>query len=309
MSGGTSYLLATLNSYGHTKYTFYSGIIQNVVNLTLSFAVVKIPTLSADEVVGGIALSAGAGSLAALGMAIAVFVRKGIGLHRPRCLTDALMWTGRILRIGLPSAISSASFTISQIVTTAFVATLGDSALAAKVFYTNILSYVYLFSFNAGAANAILVGIRYGAGELHEADRMNRALTRLTMIVNLTLSVGVILLHRPLVGIFTSSEQIIALAVGVFAIDIITEQGRAVSHIYEYALRSVGDVWATLAVTLASCWIFSIGLAYLLSVRLGLGLAGCWIGLAADEATRGIFTYLRWRRKGWHSLPAISENG
>ena len=297
VSAANSFLLAVLRCYGYTKYTFYSGILQNAVNLFLNLLFVNLSELTSLQVVAGAAFSCCAGSLAALAMAVIAFKKKHIGMSRPKTLNDAVRHTCAILKIGLPSAISSASFTVSQIVTTSFVALIGDYALSAKVYYTSILQYAYLFSYSAGFANALMVGVRYGAGEIRECDKMNKQLVRLTALVNLSISLLIVAAHRPLVGIFSDNAQIISLAVGIFLVDVITEQGRAVSHVYEYALRSVGDVWCSLVALTLSCWTFGIGLSYLLVVELNMGLLGCWIGLAADEAFRGVFTYIRWNRK------------
>ena len=68
---------------------------------------------------------------------------------------------------------------------------------------------------------------------------------------------------------------------------------------YEYALRAVGDVFVPMIILICSCWIFSIGLAYFLSIRCGLGLIGLWIGLAIDESVRAIVTYVRWKKGKW----------
>jgi len=83
-------------------------------------------------------------------------------------------------------------------------------------------------------------------------------------------------------------------------VDILTEQARAVSHVYEYALRATGDVTPTMIVTLISCWVFSVGLAYVLSIVCKMGLIGCWIGLAIDEWIRAAYTYYRWKAGKWH---------
>ena len=43
----------------------------------------------------------------------------------------------------------------------------------------------------------------------------------------------------------------------------------------------------------------SVLFSYLLGVRLNLGLTGCWIAFAMDEAFRGINYFLRWRSRKW----------
>jgi Na+-driven multidrug efflux pump len=127
-------------------------------------------------------------------------------------------------------------------------------------------------------------------------DKMSKMLTRVTALINLAVSLTILIFRAPIVGAFSTNEGILALSLSVFAIDVFTEQGRAVSHVYEYALRAVGDVWVTLGAILVSCWGLGIGLAYICAIELDMGIVGCWIGLAADECFRGIFTYFRWKR-------------
>jgi Na+-driven multidrug efflux pump len=49
--------------------------------------------------------------------------------------------------------------------------------------------------------------------------------------------------------------------------------------------------------TFISCWVFSVGLAYVLSIPCGMGLIGFYIGLACDEWVRAIFTFFRWKQR------------
>ena len=128
---------------------------------------------------------------------------------------------------------------------------------------------------------------------------MNKRLVRLTCVVNLCISLIIIILRRPLLSIFTDSEEIISAAIWIFLIDVIAEQARGVSQVYEYALRGVGDMKYMMVVTTISCWLFAVGLSYLLGVHLGLGLIGCWIGMALDETVRAVFSWRRWNKGSW----------
>ena len=131
---------------------------------------------------------------------------------------------------------------------------------------------------------------------MEKADKMNRQLIKLTGGVNFIMSVIVILLRRQLIGIFTDNELIINISTVIFCVDVITEQARAVSHVYEYSLRAIGDVLYSTVVLIISCWAFSVGFSYLLAIKYGIGLLGCWIGLAIDESIRAGVTYFRWKK-------------
>lgn len=295
----TSACYAILNCYGKSKYNFLTALTINLINLILNVIVIYFPQYSPVHGVEGVALSAGVSNLVGMLLAIAILRHLKIRVKRPKSVNDFFNEVASVLKIGLPSAISSASVTIAQVVTTAFVALIGDWALSAKVYYMNILNYAFFFSGAFGTANSILVGRRFGAGELKIADEMNKNLLRLTIPVNLAVSLTALIFARPLVGLFTKDENTLTLAILVFAVDIVAEQARAVSQVYEYALRGVGDVWFSLICTTISCWVVSIGLAYLLSITFGLGLVGCFIAISMDEVVRATVTVIRWKRGKW----------
>ena len=298
ISAASSILLAILRCFGHPRSTVVAGVVANICNLLLSVYVVYYATYAPILGVTGIAWSVVISQVVSLSIAVYCFVRAAIPWKWPTW-REVPRLSFDVLRIGIPTGISSGSFTLSQVITNIFVAQLGPVALSAKVYYTNILSYAYLFSVNVGNANALLVGRLCGAGEIDHANRLNRAVVKVTIAVNLAISLGILFLYRPLLSIFTDNPWIITTAVGIFLVDIVTEQARAVSQIYEYALRAAGDVMFSFKVLLVSCWVFSVGLAYVLCIPLGWGLIGCWIGLALDETVRAVSTVYRWRTGKW----------
>lgn len=87
--------------------------------------------------------------------------------------------------------------------------------------------------------------------------------------------------------LFTQSEEIIGMTGVIFFIDIFVEIGRAFNHVEDNSLRGAGDVFFPMVIAVISCWGVSILFAYLLGIRLGMGLAGCWIAFMLDEMFRG----------------------
>ena len=295
----TSALLALLKCYGFPKYTFYVGLLVNGINLVLNVLVVYYPKYALATGVEGVAYSSCVSSIVGFIVAVAFFVKVRIKLKKPDSIGDFFRHIKNILKIGIPSGLSSVSFTFSKVFTASFIALLGSKALSANVYYTNILCYVYLVSMCMGNANALLVGRCYGAGDYDRADRMNAQLIKITTVVNLSISLLVVLLRKPLLSIFTDDQWAVDMALGVFLVDVVVEQARAISQIYEYALRATGDVVFSMVFIVASCWIFSIGLSYILAIKCSMGLVGCFIGLAVDEWVRTTVTYFRWKSGKW----------
>lgn len=173
-----SVLLALLKCYGYPKYTFLIGLLTNAINLLLNIYVIHFPQISPVTGVSGVALACCCANIIGLIATIVIIKNTGIKLKKPCKIKTVLNDAGGILKLGIPSGLSSVSFTLSQMITTSFVALLGDSALSAKVYFTNILSYVYLFSFSAGSANALLIKTAgldcyYGSANWHLAFGVN----------------------------------------------------------------------------------------------------------------------------------------
>ena len=290
-------LLAILRSYGYPTLTVVSGLATNVVNLLLNIYVIYFPEYSPVTGVEGVSYACIVGQIVGLLIAIIGVRKKRIPFLVPR--KSFMQYIGKILKIGIPSGVSSISFSLTQMVSTSFVALIGVYALSAQVYFSNILCYAYLFSVSLGNANALLVGRLFGARKYDHADKLNNQLIRITTVINFTVSMLIIILRKPILSCFTTNEKIIELALTIFIIDLFVEQARAISQVYEYALRAAGDVYFSFAILVVSCWVFGIGLSYVLAIPCGLGLVGCWIGLLADETTRAVVTYFRWRSGRW----------
>ena len=64
-------------------------------------------------------------------------------------------------------------------------------------------------------------------------------------------------------------------------------------------LRGAGDVTYPMLTSILCEWLVVIPLTYLLGVVLKLGLGGCWLAFAADEAIRSLVLVLRERSGKW----------
>lgn len=298
-------LNAILRCYGYSKLTVISGFTTIFCNLVLNIYVIRFPSYAPLTGVEGIAVGSVISQVLGLLLSALFLKSKGISFLRPDTLSDGATYAKRILRIGIPSGISTGAYSLSQALTASFVALIGMSAVSAKVYFGNIVLYSYLFSMCFGSANSLLIGRLVGAKNFEHAKKLNRALVKLTCLVNLSISLAIILLRRPLLMIFTDSEEIIAISLAIFLIDLVAEQARAVSQVYEYALRGVGDMRFMMIVTTVSCWLFGVGLAYVLSIPAGMGLVGCWLGMTLDESVRAIASYVRWKKGKWMTLTPL----
>ena len=91
----------------------------------------------------------------------------------------------------------------------------------------------------------------------------------------------------------------VALAASAVLVALVHEPGRNLNMILIQALKGAGDVRFPVSVGIASNWGLAVLGAWLLGERLGLGLVGVWMAMAAEEWLRGIVMLLRWRSGVW----------
>ena len=299
-------LLAELRCFGYSKSTVVVGVIKNVLNTIFSFYAVNLATIPVLSGVSGVGIGFILCQAIAFLISLSVFLHARIKVLPTRSIKNLINLSGKVLKIGIPTCISNASFNLSQIVTNSFAVLMGMDDVAGKIYLANILCFAPLFSGGVGTANALLVGRLYGAKNYDHAERINKMLVCVAVPVNVLVTLSILILRIPLLSIFTDNKAIFAMSLSIILVDFIVEIARGFSHIYEYALRGVRDVNVVMVVTFCSCWIFGVGLSYLTGITLGLGLIGCYIGLAADETVRAFISIYRWRKGSWKRNNTIS---
>jgi len=119
-----------------------------------------------------------------------------------------------------------------------------------------------------------LVGQNLGAGLPDDAQRAGRITRNMGMLVMSAMGVVFFLIPGPIVRIFSSDPEVIALAVVCLRLVAIAQPSLAAWMILAGGLRGAGDTRAIMKMVMLSFLGVRVGLAYLLALRLGLGLTG-----------------------------------
>lgn len=294
-----SSISAIFRSYGLPKIAVWVSLFMNFLNAVLNVIVIFRPFETPLHGVSGIAITNVISRGAAFVLIVVCLLRSSLELNFRKKNLKTLKCIGNILHIGLPGGISSLSYSTSQVVSTSILAVLGTAAISTKIYLSTIFFYVYVIGMSLGMATSLIIGWMTGAGEYDKAYRLNMQNLRIAVLLNAAGSTLIFLFGGPLMGLFTDSAEIMALARPILFIDIFVEIGRAFNHIEDNSLRGAGDVIFSMIVSIISCWTMSILFSYILGIRLGLGLTGCWIAFMMDELFRGIAFFFRWRSRRW----------
>lgn len=310
--GGFLFLQSVMNAmaviirnHGMTKISMFVTVGMNLVNTGLDILFV----LGFDMGVTGVAVATSFSR--AVGVAVlAVVLFKKVEKPSMFRLLKPFPWRDvrDMLKIGVPGALETALYNVSQLVITAIVLhCLTENELIAKTYVQNITMFFYIFAVAIGQASQILIGHLVGAGETDEAYRRGFRAHRTALLITAGVCAAGVLLRYPLLGLFTENTDVLTLGANVLLINIALEFGRTTNLVLIASLRGAGDVYFPTACAIFSNWALSVLGSYVLAVALGWGLYGMWIALAADEVVRGVLMILRWNSKKWKNKSLVKE--
>lgn len=308
-----SYLTAMaviVRNHGMTKISMYVTVTMNIMNTVLDIVFVLglfgVPKLGVAGVAVATTFSRIVGAIV---LSIVLFTKVEklsiFKLLKPFPFADVK----NIIKIGVPSALETFLYNLSQLVVTAIVLNqLGDTELVTKTYVQNISMFFYIFAVSIGQASQIMTGHFVGAKKFDEAYKQGFKGYRNAILITIVASVVGILLRTQLMGIFTNDSEVIAMGSTIIMMNILLEMGRTTNLVIIACLRGAGDVFFPTGCAIFSNWLLS-ALGSFILVSMGFGIYGLWIALAADECVRGVLVLLRWKSRKWESkrIATVSE--
>jgi putative MATE family efflux protein len=289
-----------LRVHGKTRAPMYVNMAANIVNVLgnslFLFGWFGLPILG----VAGVALST-VFAQALTCVALAVVIRRHADTRLEFRRIRGLNWSTyrQILAVGVPTGGENLSYNLAQIVNMRFIAHLGTTAMAANVYLVSFLRYVFISSISIGAATQIKVGWWVGRGEEDTAARKALRYFVAGMSISLGMVIVLNLVQTPVFGLMTKNPEILTLIGSVLIVSMVLEPGRNFNVILIPALKGAGDVKFPVILGVIFMWGVGVLGSWLFGIVLGWGLVGVYVALCADEWTRGLMAFLRWRSGRW----------
>lgn len=316
--GGSIFLQAHLSAvsviirnHGLTKVTMYISLAMNAVNAGLD--VVLVPGLLGMPrlgVAGAAIATVFCRSIGAVVITVYLFRKvenpSVFRLLRPFPKSDLL----DMLKIGIPSALESFLYNLSQLVITSIVLHfLSDTELVTKTYVQNISMFFYIFAVAIGQASQIITGHYVGAKDYDTAYKKGfSAYFRALLFAVILNGLGIIFRYQ-LMDIFTDDQNVINLGANIIIMNIFLELGRTTNIVVIADLRGAGDVMFPTACAIFSMWVISVLGSYLFAVVMGFGIYGLWAAISGDELFRGIMMVFRWKSGKWKTKGINSVKG
>lgn len=213
-----------------------------------------------------------------------------------------------VIRLGLPSGITQAIFSLAMVVVQSLTNSFGEMIIAANVIIMRVDGFAMMPNFSFGTAMTTYAGQNVGAKQY---DRVKQGAKQGTLIAACTSAVitGLILLFGPyLMGIFTNTDELARLSADMMKILAAGYIAMAVTQSLSGIMRGAGDtmtpMWISLLTTVAIRVPLAYGLVYLTKTAdLPQGrYESLWISLLCSWVLGALITFFfyllgRWKKK------------
>ncbi len=211
-----------------------------------------------------------------------------------------IIW--RMVKIGIPSALSSIHLNIGSIVFMWFIAPFGTLAVAGHNLVSRVDMFVMLPAIGLGSAAGILAAQNLGA---HQVERSAKtawiAIGWLTGVMAV-FSVIIWFFAGNIVQVFNPEEGLIDLTSTFLKIQIASYMCNGLMFVMMNVMNTVGDTLIAFIIDLVTMWGIRVPLAILLPKIADLGVYGVRWALVADTVSSAIIFIIyfqsgRWKRK------------
>ena len=210
-----------------------------------------------------------------------------------------------VIRLGLPSGLTQAIFSLAMVVVQSLTNSFGEMIIAANVIIMRVDGFAMMPNFSFGTAMTTYAGQNVGA---KQHDRVKQGAKQGTFIAAGTSAAitGLILLFGPyLMGIFTNTQELARLSADMMKILAVGYIAMAVTQSLSGIMRGAGDtvtpMWISLLTTVAVRVPLAYGLVYLTRTpELPQGrYESLWISLLVSWVLGAVVTFVFYKAGRW----------
>ena len=299
-----------LEGLGETRVPMYISLAANVVNIALDYTLIfgagPIPALGVE----GAGMATAGSNLFMLVCFAVVVHRKGGRFTRfgSARIGARIRWAlmARMIRVGFPMGVQFFLEIGAFLLFSVMVGWVGDEALAAHQVALRLLSVSFMAAWGISVAATTLVGRHQGEGRSDLA--MAAGLRTVIISVGYTLVTGAVLVSVPalLAGLFTPFEDVAATAATLLYVAAALQIFDGVSIVSYGALKGAGDTrWPMFAAVVIN-WTLGVPLVYFLTIAVGMGVLGAWLGMGAMLTIQGLAMFWRFKAGRWSQTLLVS---
>ena len=206
----------------------------------------------------------------------------------------------KILHLGIPCSLENSMFQLGKILVLSLVSGFGTASIAANAVSNSVCAFAILGGMSMGYALSSVSAQCVGAGDYKQVRYYTKKLMGYSYASMLAMNLLIIAALSFIIKVYNLSPE-----TGKMAEEIILYHAVCSVLIWPVAftlpntLRAANDVGFCMIISVASMWIFRIGMSFVLSKNFGMGVFGVWVAMTIDWVVRAIFFAFRYRGTKW----------
>lgn len=273
----TTYLqIIFLGSIGMGFYNILSGVLRGLgdsVSALIYLVIASILNIVLDI------LFVAKFNLGVPGVALATIIAQGISailcINRLRNMKDLFdfklsywkwqrQYAGGIIRLGLPSGITQAIFSMSIVIVQSLTNSFGEQFIAASVIVQRVDGFAMLPNFSFGTAMTTYAGQNIGAGDEERVTKGARQGLYLSLAFSAAITALILIFGKYLMGIFTETGELVELSMRMMRILAFGYIVMALIQSLSGVMRGAGDTVTPMWISIVETFFLRMPLAYLM---------------------------------------------
>lgn len=214
-----------------------------------------------------------------------------------------------LIKLGLPSGLTQAIFSLSMIVVQSLTNSFGEMFIATNVIVMRVDGFAMMPNFSFGTAMTTYTGQNIGANRMDRVDQGMKDGTKIAVGVATGLTILILLFGKTLVGFFTDTPALIDYSMNMMRILAVGYVAMAVTQCLSGVMRGAGDTTTPMWISLINTVVLRVPLAYGLAYltrsaaypngrpeSLFISLLITWV--AGSLITTFFYRRGNWRKKG-----------
>ena len=231
----------------------------------------------------------------------------------PQTLKPHKDYTFQMLKLGLPSGITQAIFSLAMVFVQSLTNSMGYLVTATSTAVMRIDGFAMMPNFTFGMCISTFIGQNIGARRLDRCEEGTKAVLKIAVTTSVVLIIALMLFGTNLLHMFTTTDAVLALGTRQLRILAVGYLAMCFSQIFGGIMRGAGDTMPTMWISLVTTVAVRTPLAYLIAA---MTKSEAWpngnpdalyFSLLISWVLGAILNYIWYRRGNWKSKRLIGS--
>ncbi|MBE5767639.1 MAG: MATE family efflux transporter [Clostridiales bacterium] len=302
-----------LRAAGDTKTPMKVGVIVNILNVILNFLLIYPTRTVSLGALSFVMPGAGLGVIGAAAASTAAFTWGGIQITwvlwrhpmvspRGMRLKPDMSILKPCMKIAIPNMLQRFGTSFGYVAFAAMINSLGEVATAAHTIANTVESAFYIPGYGMQTAAATLAGNAYGARDEKRLKSLAAMFIPIEVVLMIFSGAALFFTARPLMGLFSGSEDVILLGTTVLQMVAVSEPLYGVSIIIEGMMLGMGETKRPFLYNIIGMWGIRIVATFITTQLMHMGLVAAWACMIAHNVLLFVMFLVSYIRGTWNPM-------